>query len=496
MIVEMKGMGDKMKADSIVEVEGYRLSKWIHNKKVSCAEVMAQYLDHIEKVNPCLNAIVSMPERDSLIKHAEEKDGLMRDGIDCGWMHGFPYAVKDLTETKGIRTTFGSRIFKDYIPKDDGLPVKRIKNAGAVIIGKTNTPEFGFGSQTYNEVFGTTGNPYNVEKTCGGSSGGAACSLAARMLPVADGSDYMGSLRNPAGYCNVFGFRPSLGIVPDTGFDVFSNTVATCGPMARNVADLALLLGTLSGRAEAVPLSKADDVRIKSLNTDNVFDKLKTDTKGIKIAWMGDWNGYLAMEKGILDTTKKALSNLESIGVSVEMIKPFFDPLEFWETIWLPLRHYSACSLKVYIDNGYRDIMKPEALWEYEGSTKISAQDVYNAFVKRSDFYRAMMKVYDGYDYIAAPSAQVFPFDKSIHWPDEIEGRKMKTYHQWMEVVVHWSMGCNAVAAVPAGFGGADNLPIGIQIAAKPGYDFELLQFAAAYEEVNDFALRRRPEHF
>ena len=478
---------------TIVQMDGYRLSQAIHNKEVSCVEVMQEYLDHIEKVNPVVNAIVSMPETDALIEQAAKKDCLLNEGNDSGWMHGFPFAVKDLLDTKGIRTTSGSMIFKDYIPENDSELVKRIKDAGAIIIGKTNTPEFGFGSQTYNVVFGATGNPFDPEKTCGGSSGGAACSVAMYMQPVADGSDVMGSLRNPAGWCGIYGFRPSVGMVPNIGFDVFSDTMGSCGPMARNVADLALLLGTLSGKSLLAPLSREDDARIKVLTPDNVLDRLKTDISGTKLAWLGDWDGHLAMEKGILETTEKRLAGFPSFGVSVEKIKSFYDPAEFWDRIWLPLRSYCACSLKRHIDNGYRDIIKPEVAWEYDETIKLSAQDVYDAFVRRTSYYNAMMKVFDEYDYIAVPSAQVFPFDKYIHWPEEIEGRKMKTYHNWMEVVTHWTMGGNAVIAVPAGFGGENDLPIGIQIVAKPGKDFELLQFAKAYEEAFGPAVRPRP---
>jgi len=482
-----------MSANSIVEMEGYRLSQEILGRKVSCVEVMKEFLDHIEKTNPLVNAIISMPETEDLIEQAKEKDRLVKSGNVSGWLHGFPAAIKDLLETKGIRTTYGSLIFKDYTPENDCELVKRMKSAGAIIIGKTNTPEFGYGSQTYNDVFGVTGNPFDPEKTCGGSSGGAACSIALHMQPVADGSDYMGSLRNPAGWCNVYGFRPSVGVVPNPGLDVFSDTMGTCGPMARNVADLALLLGTLSGRAHLAPLSRDDDARIRSLTPGNVFDKLKADVSGSKVAWLGDWDGHLAMEKGILETTEKTLSGFPSFGVSVEKIKPFYDPAEFWEKIWLPIRHYSACSLGRHIVDGRRDAMKPEARWEYDGAAKTSAQEVYDAFVRRSAFYKAMMRVYEEYDYIAVPSAQVFPFDKTLHWPKEIEGREMKTYHNWMEVVTHWTMGGNAIISVPAGFGGTNSLPIGIQLVAKPGNDFELLQFAMAYEEANGSTFKRRP---
>jgi len=211
---------------------------------------MSAYLDHIDKVNPRVNAIVALQDRDTLMRQAAEKDGLIASGRSDGWMHGFPQAIKDLEETKGIVTTYACRVFKDFVPSFDSHMVSRMKAAGAIVIGKTNTPEWGFGSQTYNEVYGATGNPYDHSRISGGSSGGAACSLAMRLQPVADGSDFMGSLRNPAGYCNVYGYRPSWGRVPSAAFELFMNTFAVRGPMARNVADLALLLGTLAGYDE------------------------------------------------------------------------------------------------------------------------------------------------------------------------------------------------------------------------------------------------------
>ena len=482
-------------SNSIVEMQGYTLSKEIHAKKVSCVEVMDAYLNHIDKINPEVNAIVTLQDRDGLMAQAKEKDEQLAAGKDNGWMHGMPQAIKDLAATKGIRTTSGSPILKDFVPDDDILVVKQMKDAGSIIIGKTNTPEFGYGSQTYNPVFGATGNAYDPSKTSGGSSGGAGCSLALRMLPVADGSDYMGSLRNPAGWNNIYSCRPSVGTVPITGPNIFIDTMATLGPMGRTVADVALLLATQSGQTDVAPLSRADNPRIKELTPENVIDKLKKDVKGTKIAWMGDWGGHLAMEKGVLETCEKTLGDaLPQIGASFEKVDPFYDPKVFWEEIWLPIRHYSACALApFYNDPEKRKLLKPEAQFEFEGSVNMSAMDVYTAFLKRGMFYLEMLKVYENYDFIAVPSAQVFPFDKNINWPDEIEGRKMSTYHNWMEVVTHWTMGSNVIVTVPAGFGGADNLPMGIQLVAKPGCEFEILQFAKAYEEATGFVDQYRP---
>mgnify|MGYP002320641098 FL=1 len=223
------------------------LSKAIHARKVSCREVMASYLDHIDKTNPRVNAIVTRVDGEVLLEEAGKKDAELASGRDNGWMHGFPQAVKDLVPTKGIRTTKGSLLLKDWIPDADGAIVTAMKRDGAIIIGKTNTPEFGYGSQSYNEVFGATGNPYDENRTSGGSSGGAACAVALRMQAVADGSDFMGSLRNPAGWCNIVSLRPSIGAVPSGGTELFTNSMSTNGPMGRTVADVALLFATMAG---------------------------------------------------------------------------------------------------------------------------------------------------------------------------------------------------------------------------------------------------------
>ena len=472
--------------NSITDLAGWALSRQIHEKNISCTEVMAAYLKQISAVNPSVNAIVALQEEDALMAQAREKDAQLAQGNDGGWMHGFPHAAKDLAMTKGIVTTMGSPIFKDFVPQEDELVVKRIKAAGAIIIGKTNTPEWGYGSQTYNEVYGATGNPYDATKTAGGSSGGAACAVALHMQAVTDGSDFMGSLRNPAGYCNIYGYRPSVGRVPYEGAELFLNNCGTLGPMARTVPDLALLLATQSGDAE-IPWSLADDAQLKSLTASNVLDKLNIDVKGRKVAWLGDWNGYLPMEDGVLEVCEKALGTLPDMGVAVEAIQNPFNPEVMWKDIWLPFRHFAANNLKVYYEDPQKKaLLKPEAIWEYEGGLGYSAADLYQAGVKRSQWLKALMKVFEEYDYIAVPTAQVFPFDKTIHWPEEIGGHKMDTYHRWMEVVTPWTLSGNPVVAVPAGFN-KNGLPMGIQIIGKNRSDFDLLQFAYAYEQTHDY---------
>lgn len=471
----------------IVDMYAWELSENIRDGKVACTEVMKEYLYHIERVNPAVNAIVSLQERAGLMEQARAKDAETASGKELGWMHGFPQAIKDLEETKGILTTYASPIFQDFIPSADSILVSRLKDAGAIVVGKTNTPEWGYGSHTYNQVFGATGNPYAPDKSCGGSSGGAACSLAMKLQPVADGSDYMGSLRNPAGWCNVYGYRPSAGRVPNRGFDLFFSDHIARGPMARCVADLALLLSTLSGYDVMSPISLDEEARLKSLTPSNVNNQLRADVNGKKVAWLGDWNGYLPMEEGVLELCERALAKFPEFGVTVEKIDPPYDPAKFWEEIWIPFRHFAATMLKPhYEDPEKRKLLKPEALFEYEGSLKYSMQDLYAASVKRSDWYRALMTVFETFDYVAVPTAQVFPFDKKICWPKEIAGRKMDTYHRWMEVVTHWtSSGC-PVVAMPAGFN-EGGLPMGIQVVGRPRSDFDLLQLAYAYEERNDW---------
>jgi len=445
---------------------------------------MEAFLSRIDEINHEVNAIVALRARDELLSEARNKDKLLSDGMYEGWMHGFPQAIKDLEDTIGIISTNGYLGHKGRMPESDSQLVSAMKAAGSIIIGKTNTPEWGFGSHTYNEVYGATGNPFNHALTSGGSSGGAACAVALNMQAVADGSDFMGSLRNPAGFCNIFGFRPSWGRVPSLGADLFYQNCSVKGPMARNVPDLALLLSTLSGYDTKMPSSLADDANLKALTPDNVCERLSSDIKEAKIAWMGDLDGYLPMEDGVLSVCEAALNKLSTnASVVAEPLAPFFDPAMFWERVWLPIRHFASTQLKPLYDNpDMRRLLKPEAIFEYESSLNYSAQDLFNAGVIRSEIYTKLLGVFEEYDYIAVPTAQVFPFDKTIDWPKVIAGRKMDSYFRWMEVVSHWTMTGCPVVAVPAGFNAA-GLPMGIQFVGKPRSDFELLQFAYGLEK-------------
>ncbi|WP_323121181.1 amidase [Burkholderia alba] len=473
--------------DPIVEMPAHALSDAIRRKAVSCVETMRAYLDHIERVNGAINAIVALRDRAALLDEAADKDAALARGDAAGWLHGVPQAPKDLAMTRGIVTTMGSPIFRTMMPSADGVCVARMRAAGAVFIGKTNTPEFGLGSHTFNEVYGATRNPYDPTKSAGGSSGGAAAALAARMLPVADGSDFGGSLRNPAAFCNVYGFRPSQGRVPRwPSLDVFVQQLGTEGPMGRTVTDVAQLLAIQAGYDRHDPLSLDEDPR-------RFAQSLEADLRGKRIAWVGDWNGYLATEPGVLDLCEASFDALRAIGCDIDAALPPFEPERIWR-IWLAHRHLLSGGglLMHYRDPARRALLKPEAIYEVEGLLGISAADVYHASMERSAWYQALSTFFERYDYIAAPAAQVFPFDVTARWPGEIAGRAMDTYHRWMETVVPWTLAGCPVMSVPVGFGAA-GLPTGMQLIGRPRDDFSVLQLARAYEQERDWVGMRRP---
>jgi amidase len=472
----------------IVQVDAVELARRIKARQLSCREVMQAYLRQIERFNPLVNAIVSQQDAELVLRQSDERDVQLGRGEYLGWMHGFPQAVKDLTATKGITTTFGSPVYSDFVPAHDALMVERMKRSGAIVIGKTNVPEFGLGSQTYNPVFGATLNAYDTSRTSGGSSGGAAVALAMRMLPVADGSDMMGSLRNPAAFNNVFGMRPSFGRVPTAPApDVFMHQLSCAGPMARTVTDLAMLLSVQAGFNEQAPLSLQQDPAIFT-------GSLKRDFTGTRIAWLGDLDGYLAMEPGVMEICERALKDFELIGCSVEAAQPNFAPQRLWDA-WLVLRHWMVAGGppgEAYRTPGKREKLKPEAIWEVEAGIQLSALEVFKASATRSAWYQAVRTLFETYDYLVLPSAQVFPFDVATPWPKEVNGRTMDTYHRWMEVVVPGTMAGCPVISVPAGFNSA-GLPMGLQIIGKAQADLAVLQLAFAYEQATQWVQRRLP---
>jgi amidase len=470
----------------IVLMDARSLGAAIAAHKLSCVEVMNAYLDHIAALNPKVNAIVAQQEREGLIVQARERDAQVARGEIMGPLHGFPHAVKDLQAVKGIRSTSGSPILKDFVPTHDSLVVERMRGAGAIFIGKTNTPEFGLGSHTYNPVYGATHNAYDQSKSAGGSSGGAAVSLALRMLPVADGSDFGGSLRNPAGWNNVFGFRTSFGIVPVAGDEVWLPSMGVAGPMARSVSDLALLLSVQAGYDPRAPLSVAGEGR-------RFLAPLAASVKGKRIAWLNDLNGFAPYEPGVLDVCHAALKTFESLGCVVETAVPDAPPEPAWQA-FIRLRQWQqgAGLAGYYADPAKRALLKPEAVWEIEGGMKLSANDGTAASVIRSTWSSSVRRLFEHYDFLVMPTSQVFPFEIGETWPHEIAGQRMQTYHEWMKAVCLITMaGCPSLA-VPAGFS-AQGLPMGLQIVAPIHHEMDCLKLGHAYEAAVDWTARRLP---
>ena len=474
-------MPDTLPPDSeIVFAPARDLVRWLVERELSAEELMTRFLDRIEAVNPTVNAIVTLvPE--AAIEGARAADAALARGEPPGPLHGLPIACKDLTLTRGIRTTFGSPIYRDFVPDEDELYVERLKAAGAVIIGKTNTPEFGAGSQTFNAVFGTTRNPYAPDRTCGGSSGGAAVSVACGMLPLADGTDMGGSLRNPASWSNVVGFRTSPGRVPVWPRSMLYNPLGVAGPIGRRVADAALLLCAMAGPDRRVPLS---------IDTPGSAFRapLERDFAGTRVAWSPTLGGY-PVEPVVSDVCTSAVGRLGDLGCVVEEADPDFQDVD---EIFQVLRAFSfAMSHEAHIRE-HRALLKDTVVWNTEQGLALGGMDVVHAEVKRAALYDRIVAFFDRFDYLVCPTTQVPPFSVDTDWVREIDGATLETYVDWMAACYTITVtGCPSIS-VPAGFT-PDGLPIGIQIVAPPRCDFEALQLAHAYEGVARFAERRPP---
>ena len=443
----------------ITDFTANELSQAIRQGSVSCTEVMQAYLDHIHRYNPVYNAIISMVDDDELFSQAREADRALARGEYRGWMHGMPHAVKDLAAVKGMRHTEGSLIFADRIADSDSDLAARLRAEGAIFIGKTNAPEFGSGSQTYNPIFGATGSACNPALTAGGSSGGAASALGTRMVPVADGGDMLGSLRNPAAFNNVVSFRPS------------TNGQSASGPLARNTADMVRLLQTMA----ANPIGPVD---------------VPARLQDLRIGWLGNFNGYLPMEPGIIGLCESGLAALSGAGAEVDATTPNFDMSDLWfaqRTIRAALR---SSMQDYYDDPAIRPLIKPEMIWEIEQSLALTEQDLATARELHDDWRRELDRLFGIYDLLVLPSCQVFPFPKEIHWPQEIDGKPMDNYIRWMEVMASVTMSGSPTVNVPVGFD-ASGRCMGMQVFGPSGEDQKVLEFALAYEHVTDYPQQR-----
>jgi len=455
------------------------MARLIRSSKLSSREALAAHLKQIERVNPKLNAIVTLVAEKAR-KSAADADEQQAKKAALGPLHGLPIAHKDLANTNGIRTTFGSPIFKDFVPTFSDLIVERIQAAGAITIGKTNTPEFGAGSQTFNTIFGATLNPYDTTKTCGGSSGGAAVALAAGMIPIADGSDMGGSLRNPASFCNVVGFRPSVGRVPAPGAPFAWSTLSTSGPMARSVADVALLLSAIAGPHPGAPNSLPDP-------GSSFRQSLPRSFKNTRIAWFKDLGGE-PFDPRVLTVVQGHRKTFESLGCIVEEAEPDFTGADFaFKTLraWLSAANHGERIRSSRVQ--YKDTL----LKEVEEGLKLTGSDIAQAERLHGQMWRRFQQFLGRYEYFVLPTTQTPAFDVKLPYLTEINGRKFSNYIDWMKSCWYISITGNPAMSVPAGFT-AEGLPVGLQIVGRHNMDFSVLQMGYAFEQATHVA-RRRP---
>jgi amidase len=462
--------------DEVSALDARALQRAIRSREVSCVEVMRACLRRIEALNPRFNAIVSLRDERVLLSEAAQRDDQLRRGEAVGPLHGFPHAVKDLAPLKGVRfTAGGSPLLRDHIATTDSLPTARARAAGVVFIGKTNAPEFGLGSHTVNRVFGATHNAYDESRSAGGSSGGAAVALALRMVPLADGSDYGGSLRNPAGWNGVCGFRTSYGRVPDVAADAWIPSMGTAGPMARNIADLALLLSVQAGPDRRAPLCME--------SPGAGFDApIGVDVKGARVGWLGDFGGAAPTDPEVLAVCRSAVARFSALGCSVEDCAPAFDVERAWQA-FITLRAWQTAPQFAPFahDPAKRALLNPQAQFELALSERQAAPEIVAAAVTRTAWSGAFDDLFARFDIVVAPTAQLFPFPIAEPWPDSVAGTQMRTYHEWMKGVCLVTMAGTPSLAMPAGLG-AGGLPIGVQIIAPVHQEARCLRFAAALE--------------
>ncbi len=439
------------------------LARLVRAKELSARDVVGAHLAQIERINPGLNAIVTLVAEQAMQQAAAADDAFAR-GNSVGPLHGLPIAHKDLQPTKGMRTTFGSPIFADFVPTEDSLLVERIRAAGAICVGKTNTPEFGAGSQTFNPVFGATLNPYDRTKTCGGSSGGAAVALASRMLPLADGSDMGGSLRNPASFCGVVGLRPSPGRVPVWPAANAWSPLSVDGPMARDVADAAFFLSALAGPDSRSPIALSEPGHVFA-------GPLDRDLRGVRVAWWTTLGG-VPVDRRVRDIVNAQRSVFESLGCHVDEAEPDFAD---FDEVFKSVRASAFVSGVAGRIKGRHEMVKDTILWEIERGAHQPATQISWAETTRTALYHRMRRFMERYDVFVLPATQVPPFDVTEHYVKEIEGVTMDTYIDWMKSCYFISIVGNPAISVPCGLT-AEGLPVGLQIVGRHHDDWGLLQ--------------------
>jgi len=457
------------------------LARMIRTRQVSAREVMAAHLDRIARFNPRLNAIVAKLPDDKCLELADAADRRTASGEPLPPLHGLPTAFKDLQPAVGFPYTRGSPIYKDAMPTEDSVFVDRMRRAGVIPIGKTNVPEFGMGSHTYNKVYGTTVNPYDVTKSAGGSSGGAGAALAAGLMPIADGSDLAGSLRNPGNFNNIVGFRPSVGMTPTwpTSFPLLGFSVN--GPLARSVADVALLMSVMTGSDQRDPsLLPADPAVFRGA--------LARDFRGVRVAWCPDLGG-LPLERSVRGVLEAQRKTFEDLGCIVEEAVP---DLTDADSIFLTLRAFRSAATYGPLLARYRDLLKPEAIGEIERGQALTSAAVADAMVKQGQLFDRMRRFEERYAFTLCAVNQLPPFDAKLDWPKEIAGVRMEHYIAWLKTTYWITATFRPALSVPAGFT-RDGLPVGIQIVGSWRDDFGVLQLGHAFEQATKIGLRRPP---
>ena len=467
-------------SDDVCFLSATELVARIRRRDVSVTEVVQAHLVQIDRVNPAVNAIVTLTAARAL-DDARAKDAALARGAVPGPLFGLPIAFKDIVPTRGVRTTYGSPIYRDHVPAEDGLIVERLRAAGAVMIGKTNTPEFATGSQTFNEVFGRTLNPYDRSKTCGGSSGGAAVALACGMVPIADGSDLGGSLRNPASFCNVIGLRPAPGRVPSWPSAAPWFPFSVQGPMARTVGDAALLLSAMAGPDPRSPIAIAEP-------GDRFRAPLGRDFRGVRVAWSRDLGG-LPIDRRVTAVLDAQRKTFEALGCVVEDGQPDFGEartiFQVWRAWYYGLKYGPLLA-------EHRHQMKDTVIWNIEEGFKLSGRDLMDAETERTRLYHRVREFMQTHEFLLLPVTQVPPFEVTQPYVSEIDGVKLPTYIDWMRACSDITVTGLPAISVPCGFT-ADGLPVGIQIVGRHQDEWGVLQLAHAFEEATGFGRRRPP---
>ena len=465
-------MGDELWRRSATE-----LATAIRRREASCAEVMEAHLARIEAVNPSLNAIVTLDAERGRRGAAAADDALAR-GEAAGPLHGLPMAIKDLEDTAGMRTTYGSPIHRDHVPTADTLMVARLRRAGAIVIGKTNTPEFGAGSQTFNPVFGATRNPYDPARTPGGSSGGAAAAVASGMLPLADGSDLGASIRNPASFCNVVGLRTSPGRVPVVPSASAWSPLGVLGPLARTVEDAALLLRAMAGPDPRAPLS-LDDPPATFVLGDGI------DPRGARIAWSRNL-GDLPVEPAVTAVLEEARGALDAMGCVVVDVEP---DLTAADDAFEVLRAVGYAQAFGPLLDSHGDQLKDTIVWNARVGLELTGADVARALALQSETYERTRALLEDHDALALPVSQVAPFPIEQEWVTEIDGAAMGSYLEWMRSCSRITVTAHPALSLPAGFT-PDGLPVGLQLVGRHRGELALLRLAAGIERVTGVGLR------